>query len=169
VTLAIVQAASGAEIDDVRTLMRDFVAWQRLRFADHIEVIDGYFDAVEFEGELAGLPGKYAPPKGCLLLARIDGRPVGCVGLRDLGDGIGEMKRMFVRPEVQGQGVGRALAERLLIDAKAAGYARLRLDTSTRQIEAQRLYKSLGFRKIAPYYAPPEGLKEWLVYFERDL
>jgi GNAT superfamily N-acetyltransferase len=169
VTITIVQATAGAELAEIRTLMREFVAWQRLRFADHIEVIDGYFNAVEFDAELAGLPGKYAPPKGNLLLALKDAWPAGCVGLRDLGNGICEMKRMFVRPEFHGTGIGRALAQRLLHDAKAVGHTRMRLDTSTRQVEAIQLYESLGFRKIAPYYTAPEGLKDWLVYLERDL
>lgn len=167
--ITVVQAATDAEVGEVRTLMREFVAWQRLRFADHIEVIDGYFNAVEFDAELAALPGKYAPPQGTLLLARKDANPVGCVGLRPLAEGICEMKRMFVRPEFHGLGIGRALARRLLVDAKAAGHTRMRLDTSTRQVEAIQLYESLGFRKIAPYYAPPEAIKHWLVYLERDL
>jgi ribosomal protein S18 acetylase RimI-like enzyme len=168
-TITVVPAVSGAPLDEARALMRDFVAWQRIVFADHLEVIDGYFDAVAFDAELAGLPGKYAPPAGTLLLARVEGRSAGVVGLRALDDATCEMKRMFVRPEFHGRGVGRALARQLLADAKAAGYTRMRLDTSTRQIEAQRLYESLGFRKIAAYYTPPPGLKDWLVYFEREL
>lgn len=163
------QATTEAELDDVRALMRAFVDWHRRRHVEDIDLIDRYFDATDFERELAGLPGKYAPPKGSLLIACLDGRAVGCVALRDLGDGVCEMKRMFVPEASRGSGVGHALADRVIADAKAAGYASMRLDTSKRQNEAMRLYERLGFTRIAPYYALPDDMTNWLVFFELTL
>ncbi len=92
----ILEPVSHQELDDVRGLMRAFVDWHREWHVEDIALIDRYFDEVEFEAELAGLPGKYAPPDGRLLIAYLDGRPAGCGALRDLGEGNCEMKRMFV-------------------------------------------------------------------------
>jgi len=163
------QATTKAQLDDVRTLFRAFVAWHRRRHIEDIALIDSYFDETEFEAELAGLPGKYAPPKGSLLIAYHDGQAVGCVALRDLGDGVCEMKRMFIPEEFRGKGVGRGLADGIIDDARAAGYRRMRLDTSKRQDEAMRLYERSGFRRIQPYYDLPDDLRNWLVFFEREL
>ena len=166
---SIVQATTDTQLDDVRLLMRAFVAWHRERHVADIDLIDRYFDEKEFEQELAGLPGKYAPPKGSLLIAYDAGRPAGCVALRDLGAGFCEMKRMFVPVESRGSGVGRALADQILVDARAAGYRCMRLDTSRNQNEAIRLYDSSGFRRIEAYYALPQDMKDWLVFFELTL
>lgn len=165
----ICQATTDKQLDDVRALMRAFVAWHRGRHVDDLKLIDSYFDAVEFERELAGLPGKYAPPKGSLLIAYHDGQPAGCVALRDLGDQVCEMKRMFIPTELRGLGIGRALASRIIADARAAGYRLMRLDTSKRQSEAMRLYEKSGFRRTQPYYPASDELKEWLVFFELEL
>jgi putative acetyltransferase len=135
------RATTDAQLDDTRALMRAFVDWHRRRHVEDIDLIDRYFDAADFEHELAGLPGKYAPPNGCLLIAHEGGNPAGCVALRDLGDGICEMKRMFVPEAFRGAGVGRALSDRVIAEAKAAGYVSMRLDTSKRQDEAMRLYE----------------------------
>ena len=166
---SIFQATTTAQLDDVRTLMRGFVAWHRERHVDDIALIDRYFDAGEFERELAGLPGKYAPPKGSLLIGYHEGKPAGCVALRDLGDGACEMKRMFVPVAFRGLGVGKALADQIIADARSAGYRRMRLDTSIHQLEAMRLYEKSGFRRIAPYYELPDDMKTWLVFFDREL
>jgi GNAT superfamily N-acetyltransferase len=158
-----------AQLDDVRDLMRAFIAWHRQRHQQDLALIDSYFDAVAFEVELAGLPGKYAPPRGQLLLATVADQPAGCVALREIDRTCCEMKRMFVYPEHQGQGVGRALAEAVIQDARALGYQRMLLDTSIRQAEAQALYRRLGFQDIAPYYELPEALRNWLVFMELPL
>ena len=163
------QATTSQQLDDVRSLMRAFVAWHRERHIEDLDLIDSYFDEDEWEHELAGLPGKYAPPKGSLLIAYHDARLAGCVALHDLGHGVCEMKRMFIPTELRGLGIGRALADRIVGDARKAGYRRMRLDTSKRQNEAIRLYERSGFRKIAPYYPMSDDLKAWLVFFELEL
>ena len=165
----IVQPSSDEELDDVRGLMRAFIAWHRDQPVVDRQPIDRYFDDAQFEAELAGLPGTYAPPKGRLLIAYMDDQAAGCVALRDLGDGACEMKRMFVPLRFQGQGVGRALAERLFEEARAAGYRRMRLDTGIRQSDAIRLYEAAGFHRIPPYYELPDDLRDWLVFYERAL
>lgn len=149
--------------------MRAFVDWHRARHAQDIELIDGYFDAAEFEAELASLPGKYAPPDGDLLLARWEGEAAGCVALRRFDDRACEMKRMFLYPRFHGRGLGYALGQTLLVEAKVAGYEVMRLDTSVRQEEAQALYRKLGFQRIEPYYDVPAPLRGWLVFMEREL
>ena len=110
-----------------------------------------------FEEELATLPGKYALPAGRLLLAFVDGALVGCGALRPFDQQACEMKRLYVRPECKGQGIGRQLAERLIAEAKLIGYARMCLDTIPAQMmEANRLYLALGFHEIPPYYNSPQ-------------
>jgi GNAT superfamily N-acetyltransferase len=111
-----------------------------------------------FEDELAGLPGKYAPPAGRLLLACDGADAVGCVALRAVDDATCEMKRLYVRPGVRGARLGRKLAERIVDEARTAGYARICLDTLPSMTAAVTLYTSLGFAPTGPYvFNPIEG------------
>ena len=157
------------QLDQVRALMRAFIAWHRERHQQDLALIDSYFDAAAFEAELADLPGKYAPPSGSLLLATVDGEPAGCVALRGIDDTRCEMKRMFVYPGFHGRGIGRALAAAVIREARDLGFRRMLLDTSIRQAEAQALYRSLGFRDVPPYYELSEDLRRWLVFMELPL
>ena len=140
------RAPSTAELDEVRALFREYEKW-----LDYDLCFQG------FEAELAGLPGRYAPPSGRLWLAEVDGQLAGCVGLREIEPGICEMKRLYVRDFARGRGVGRALAQRVIADARAIGYRSMRLDTLRidRMRSANALYDSLGFHDIEPYYANP--------------
>jgi GNAT superfamily N-acetyltransferase len=127
------------QLNQVRSLMRSFIAWHKDRHREDMHFIDAYFDAEAFEQELASLPGKYAPPHGHLLLATVDGAPAGGVALREIDSASCEMKRMFVYVQFHGKGVGRALAEAIINEAKTLGYRTMRLDTSNRQNEAKGL------------------------------
>ena len=167
--IEITNAVTHEQLDQVRSLMRAFVDWHRQLHQADLQLIDQYFDASAFEEELASLPGKYALPQGRLLLALYDDQPAGCAALRGIDTQVCEMKRMFVYTQYHHKGVGRALAEALIHDARVTGYVWMRLDTSWRQVEAQRLYQSLGFQQIDPYYELPENLKTWLVFFELKL
>ena len=109
-----------------------------------------------FEQELAGLPGDYVPPRGRLLLARSGGNLAGCVALHPLEPGVCEMKRLYVRPQFRGQGLGKALLNTVLAEARAIGYRSMRLDTVEPIMQdAVRLYRAYGFREVAPYRANP--------------
>jgi GNAT superfamily N-acetyltransferase len=120
----------------------------------------------DFETELAELPGKYAAPRGRVLLASADGRIVGCVALRPLAETTCEMKRLYVRPAGRGQNLGRQLAVRICRFAKLAGYASIRLDTLPSMKSARQIYPALGFKPIPAYiYNPIPGA----IYLELNL
>ena len=119
-----------------------------------------------FNRELTTLPGNYAPPEGCILLAEDSGHFAGCVALRPLKDNICEMKRLFVRSEYRGRGIGRMLACSVIDRARAIGYEKMRLDTVPSMQAARRLYASVGFEDIEPYrYNPIDGA----TFMELDL
>ena len=141
----LLQARTPEDIADVRRLFRTYADWLEVDFC---------FQG--FERELAELPGCYAPPAGRLLIARVGGEVVGCVGLRPLETSVCEMKRLWVEPGFAGYGVGRALAEAIVAAARQIGYRRMRLDTiPARMPAAQHLYAALGFRQIPAYYDNP--------------
>jgi putative acetyltransferase len=119
-----------------------------------------------FEQELASLPGDYAPPSGRLLLARSGLEVAGCVALRKIGEGLCEMKRLYVRDAFRGQGLGRKLAEAILAEARRIGYRKMRLDTLPSMRAAIPLYRSLGFSEIAPYTVNPV---EGALFVEKEL
>ena len=104
-----------------------------------------------FGAELAGLPGKYAPPTGELLIGRVNDEAGGCVALRALDPATLEMKRLYVRRAKRGVGLGKGLVEAAIACAREQGYAELRLDTLATMEAAQALYRSLGFVEIPPY------------------
>jgi putative acetyltransferase len=153
--LTIVDATAVDEVLTVRCLFEEYAASLG---------IDLCFQG--FEKELAGLPGAYAPPEGRLLLALEDGQTAGCIALRPLEPGACEMKRLYVRPAFRAHRIGRVLVDRIIQEARQAGYRRMRLDTLPSMTAALALYRRLGFRDIAPYYENPV---EGAVFLELQL
>lgn len=147
--IRIVQAESATDIDNVRTLFREYEAWLGL---------DLCFQG--FEEELKVLPGRYAEPDGRLYLAYARDKLAGCIALRRVEESLCEMKRLYLRPDSRGLGLGNALIERLIDDARAVGYGKMRLDTLPAKMgKAMKLYESHGFKVIKPYYSNPhEGV-----------
>jgi len=142
--LSIREATSSSDVQVARKLFQEYAA-----------SLESSLCFQGFDQELAGLPGKYAPPAGRLLLAFQGEAAAGCVALRPLEQGICEMKRLFVRPEYRKGGVGRLLAERLIQEARQSGYQRMRLDSLPHMKPALQLYRELGFQSIAPYTINP--------------
>ena len=147
--------AGPADLETIRSRFREYAAWL---------AIDLSFQ--NFVDELAALPGDYAPPSGCILLARIDDEPAGCVALRKIDADVCEMKRLWVRRTFAGRKLGRRLAEAVISEAARMGYQRMRLDTMPLMAEAIALYRSLGFHEIRPYrFNPVPGT----LFLELDL
>jgi putative acetyltransferase len=120
-----------------------------------------------FEQELAGLPGDYAPPDGRLLMAEYRGQPAGCVALHRVGPSVCEMKRLYLRPQFRGRGLGRLQAEAIMAEARAIGYSKMRLDTVEPVMpNAVAMYRRLGFKEIEPYRPNPIA---GALYMELDL
>jgi ribosomal protein S18 acetylase RimI-like enzyme len=148
-------ASTPADYAIARDLFREYALWLG---------VDLSFQG--FEEELAALPGDYQPLRGALLLAEEHGQAAGCIALRECDATTCEMKRLFVREQFRGSGLGRRLAEAILDQARSIGYRRIRLDTLPQMGAAHRLYESMGFREIEPYYFNPiVGTK----FLERDL
>ena len=142
---SIVQAKSKPQITHARELFLEYA--QSLGFSLCFQ---------NFDKELAGLPGDYAPPEGRLILAEYERHLAGCVALHKLEFGICEMKRLYLRPQFRGKGLGRALADHIIVEARHIGYERMRLDTVEPVMkDAVEMYRRLGFKEIAAYCANP--------------
>src|SRR6185436_10996176 len=143
-------------MEQARLLFREYQSWLQ---------IDLCFQ--NFEKELANLPGDYAAPEGRLLLAYEDIQLAGCVALRRSDQEVCEMKRLFLREEFRGRGLGRQLIEAIIQEAKEIGYERVRLDTLPPKMnDAIALYRSYGFKQTAPYYDNPVA---GAIFMELDL
>ena len=132
------------------------IAQARELFLEYAQSLGFSLCFQNFDRELAHLPGDYAPPEGRLLLAQYRGRLAACVALHKLEAGICEMKRLYLRPQFRGKGLGRMLADRIIAEARQIGYRRMRLDTVEPVMrDAVAMYRRLGFKEIAPYCENP--------------
>lgn len=140
-----VTQATGPEIEIARSLFQEYAAGLGISLCFQ-----------NFDQELANLPGDYAPPSGRLLLVRYGEQLAGCVALRGLDDEVCEMKRLYLRPEFRGKGLGRKTVDAIVAEAKQIGYSRMKLDTLPgRMDDAIALYRLLGFTETEPYYQNP--------------
>jgi GNAT superfamily N-acetyltransferase len=134
------QAGTPEHVEIVRTLFREYA-----------EAIGTDLEYQGFTAELAALPAPYIPPAGALLIAKAGAGIAGCVGLRPIGGGVGEMKRLYVRAAHRKSGLGQQLVQAVIAAAREAGHRELRLDTLASMTSAQALYRRLGFVEIPPY------------------
>ena len=158
-TIRVVDAVGAEGLGHARNLFRAYAA----EFGPLVAVI---FDVQGFDAEVAGLPGRYAPPSGSLLLAMEGDIPAGCVALRDLGHGTCEMKRLCVSPSHRGRGMGGLLIEEVIRRAERMGYRRMVLDSLPEMEGALALYRQHGFVETAPYWGHPTG---HAIFMERSL
>jgi ribosomal protein S18 acetylase RimI-like enzyme len=143
--MKIYQAQSAADIEIARELFAEYAAALKISLCFQ-----------NFDQEVSGLPGSYTPPAGRLLLAIEDDEVAGCIALRPLEDKACEMKRLYVRPQFRGRGLGGRLVTAVIDKARKTGYQQMRLDTLPGKMDrAIALYRSLGFREIPPYYHNP--------------
>lgn len=154
--IEILQAETEEQINEVRKIFSEYETWLGMSLC---------FQG--FEKELADLPGKYAPPNGRLYLAYSGSDVVGCIAMREIGPGICEMKRLYLRESARGKGVGNRLIERVIENAKEIGYKKMRLDTyPPKMAKAVNLYRSHGFYEIPRYYDNPD---EDVLFMEKVL
>jgi GNAT superfamily N-acetyltransferase len=139
-----IQPVSAAEWDQVRELFREY--WTSFGFSPCFQ---------GFEAEVAGLPGVYAPPGGALVLALIDGHAAGCAALRRFDAQRCEAKRLYVRPQFRGQGVGRGLLDWVIAEARTMGYREIVGDTIPQMALALAMYDRAGFERTGPYAEAP--------------
>lgn len=168
-TLAITEARTEIDLRDVRILCNGFLEWLRERYSNELWLIDRYYAPAQWQAVLDSLPVVHAAPEGEILLARLNGIPVGCVMLRGLDEGVCEMKRLFVSPQARGHRLGRRLCERLMDVAAERGYSIMRLDTGVHHHEAIQLYTNLGFHMRDAYYDCPPDVAALLHFMEGDL
>ena len=166
--LQIVPALSQEQLQHMKVLIQEYVAWDRQRMVnlgfDTRELMAFYYN----DG-LVELPGEYTLPTGRLLMALFGTQAAGCCALRKQAPGICEINRVYVRSAFRGKKVGRALLEALLQEARDMGYHTARLESADFMKEAQALYRSLGFRYVEPYYDIPEVLKPMTAFMELKL
>ncbi|CAN5353828.1 N-acetyltransferase [soil metagenome] len=146
---------TSALADAARQLFREYASESEVRQALH-----------GFDDELVSLPGEYASPRGGLILLTFRGDAVACGAFRRVEDGVCELKRTYVLPDLRGMGFGRMITEELLRRASASGYKRARLDILSSISSASELYRSMGFGETSRE-THADGTT--LVYMDREV
>lgn len=166
--LNIIRAETDVHFLQVRELMSEFMEWDSEQTKqlglDSVEVVNFYYDTRD-----DSLPGLYAPPKGCLLLALDSDNAAGMAAFKQLSSNICEMTRVYVRPEFRGKQIARNLIQMLITNARESGYDIIRLETTTFMQLAINLYSSFGFKTRSPYYEIPEDFLDITVFMELDI
>jgi ribosomal protein S18 acetylase RimI-like enzyme len=164
----IVCAQTAAQYAQLRVLFAELGEWDVAQTKslglDPQEVLEFYYAS-----DRGSLPGIFAPPDGCLLLASYSAQPAGCGALRRMSADTCELKRMYVRPEFRQRRIGRQIAGHLIAAAASAGYRVLRLETTTFMDKAIAMYRSLGFQPCQPYYSIPESFRAVTVFMQLNL
>jgi GNAT superfamily N-acetyltransferase len=160
--IKLIAVQTAAELTQVKDLFHAY-----FQFLAQEHGVDITYQGIE--DELASLPGKFAPPDGRLIMAIMSEQPIGCAALRRIDEQVCELKRMFVLPQFRGKGAGKALARKLIEDARTIGYGCMRLDTGNFLTAAVQLYESLGFQRIEPYNDVPEDLRKIAIFMELRL
>jgi GNAT superfamily N-acetyltransferase len=167
-SLQIVRANSSEQFKQVRELLAEYIAWDSQVTAS-LGIDANILLEFQYQQGAIELPGEYAPPDGCLLLAVYGMEAAGCGALKKFDEQACEIKRMYVRPAFRGKQIGRRLLETLIQAARESGYAQARIETVTFMKEALALYYSLGFRDIEPYYEIPDEFKPITLFMELAL
>ena len=153
--LKIFPVKTNEDVEQVRILFQEYTDYLKQILSEYL-TLPWFVDYLEdFEKELATLPGEYAPPTGCLLLAKYEEQPAGCVAIRKLSNDVCKGKRLYVRPEFRGLKIGRKLMEAIIAEARRIGYSTMQGDTAPSMQAAQSLHVSLGFKEIRPNHCDP--------------
>jgi len=167
--LTIRSAATPPDVNAVRTLCWEYRAYLFERNPQDRTVIETFYPEAYYATLMDRLEIEHATPQGVILVAELDNTIVGCGMTHQIGPGISEMKRVFVRDHARGHGAGRKICLALMDHARAQGYRLLRLDTSKSLMAARALYTALGFRERGPYYDVPESAKDVVCFYEITL
>jgi len=167
--LCVVTAQKDGQIEEVQQLCRDFVTWLLEEFPEQRDAILTYFEPAKWQTTLSELPNIHARPKGAMLLATLNDKPVGCIMYHQMEPGIAEIKRLFVSRSAHGTGAGKALVAEVLARIRADGYDKARLDTTHFLKAAVSLYESAGFKKVDPFIDFPEDIQNVVVFMERPI
>lgn len=160
------EMASESDVEVVRTILRSYVQWLFDTFPDETEDLSAYYSPERVQQALTEVATNFVPPSGIALIARISGRPVGCVLAHPIEPGIAEMKRLFVLPSARGKGLGRELIVALRRKMADWGYPTIRLDTAVFLTDAISLYRRMGFVEIEPYTVLPRGAARTALFME---
>jgi len=169
--IKVVPAYSGEMLQAAITLSQEYVTWMVATIRETYPDLDirEFTSEHEYDDVLKKFPGEHVPPYGRLLVALCGDEASGCIALGKLSDTVCEMRTLFVRPTYRGTGVAKKLVDTVLHDAREIGYQQMRLDTLGFMDSALGLYRSLGFRDIAPYIEVSDSLKQYIHFLELEL